>query len=95
MLERETGIPSMTVARFVRAYGSDVKVPASGSLKDSILIVDEASMLAKTDQLKLIEIANRDDVGRLIFVGDARQLGAVDAGKPFALVQHAGIKPRA
>ena len=31
-------------------------------------------------------------MGRLIFVGDARQLGAVDAGKPFALVQYAGIE---
>lgn len=91
MLERETGIPSMTVARFIKAYGADAKAPVPESLKGAILIVDEASMLANTDQLKLIEIANRQDVARLVFVGDARQLGAVDAGKPFALVQDGGI----
>ena len=91
MLERETGIPSMTVARFIKAYGMDAKAPVPESLKGSVLIVDEASMLANTDQLKLIEIANRQDVARLVFVGDARQLGAVDAGKPFALVQDGGI----
>jgi conjugative relaxase-like TrwC/TraI family protein len=92
MLERDTGIPSMTVARFIKAYGTDTRAPVPESLKGSVLIVDEASMLANTDQLKLIEIANRHDVARLVFVGDARQLGAVDAGKPFALVQDAGIQ---
>lgn len=91
MLERDTGIPSMTVARFIKAYGTDAKAPVPESLKGAILIVDEASMLANADQLKLIEIANRQDVARLVFLGDARQLGAVDAGKPFALVQDAGI----
>ena len=92
MLERDTGIPSMTVARFIKAYGTDSKAPVPDSLKGSVLIVDEASMLANGDQLNLIEIANRHDVARLVFVGDARQLGAVDAGKPFALVQDAGIQ---
>ena len=92
MLERDTGIPSMTVARFIKAYGEGAKATAPESLKGSVLIVDEASMLANGDQLKLIEIANRHEVARLVFVGDARQLGAVDAGKPFALVQNAGIQ---
>lgn len=92
MLERDTGIPSMTVARFIKAYGTDARAPVPESLKGSVLIVDEASMLANTDQLKLIEIANRQNVARLVFVGDARQLGAVDAGKPFALVQDARIQ---
>ena len=92
MLERDTTIPSTTVARFIKAYGGYGKAPEQPSLTGSILIVDEASMLANTDQLKLIEIANRHDVARLVFVGDARQLGAVDAGKPFALVQDAGIE---
>jgi conjugative relaxase-like TrwC/TraI family protein len=92
MLERDTGIASMTVARFVKTYGAESKAPAPASLKGAVLIVDEASMLANADQLQLIEIANRHDVARLVFVGDSRQLGAVDAGKPFALVQDAGIE---
>ncbi|MBX9829554.1 MAG: conjugative relaxase [Xanthobacteraceae bacterium] len=91
-LERETGVPSMTVARFIKTYGGEASSAGKESLRGNVLIVDEASMLANADQLKLIEIANRYEVGRLIFVGDSRQLGAVDAGKPFALVQDAGIE---
>lgn len=92
MLERETGVPSMTVARFVKLHGDELNSAARENLRDAILIVDEASMLANADQLRLIEIANRAEVGRLVFVGDSRQLGAVNAGKPFALVQDAGIE---
>lgn len=91
MLERDTGIVSMTVARFVKAYGADAKAPKADSLKGAVLIVDEASMLPNADLLKLVDIANRHKAARLVFVGDTRQLGAVDAGKPFALVQEAGI----
>lgn len=92
MLERKTGIPSMTVARFIKLHGGEPNAAARENLRGNILIVDEASMLANADQLRLIEIANRHEVGRLVFVGDTRQLGAVDAGKPFALVQDAGIE---
>lgn len=92
MLERDTGIPSMTVARFIKAYGGDAKALAPDSLKGAVLIVDEASMLPNGDLLKLVEIANRHEAARLVFVGDTRQLGAVDEGKPFALVQDAGIE---
>jgi conjugative relaxase-like TrwC/TraI family protein len=89
-LERDTGIAAMTVARFVRAYeagGPD----ADRSLAGHVIVVDEASMLANTDQLRLIDIANRAGADRLIFVGDRKQLGAVDAGKPFDLIQRAGV----
>ena len=92
MLERDTGIPSMTLARFIRGYGPDAKAPNADSLKGAVLIVDEASMLPNADLLKLVDIANRHEAARLVFVGDTRQLGAVDAGKPFALVQEAGIE---
>lgn len=38
----------------------------------------------------LIGIANRLEVGRLALVGDTRQLGAVEAGKPFEQIQADG-----
>ena len=91
-LERDTGIASMTIARFLKAYGGEIDNAAKAELAGSVLVVDEASMLANADQLKLIEVANRLDVARLVLIGDARQLGAVDAGKPFALAQDAGIE---
>ncbi|GGD79283.1 MobF family relaxase [Croceicoccus mobilis] len=90
-LERDTGIASMTVSRFLKAYGGEVGKTDRAELAGSVLVVDEASMLANADQLKLVEIANRLQVARLVLIGDAKQLGAVDAGKPFALAQGAGI----
>jgi conjugative relaxase-like TrwC/TraI family protein len=98
MLQRETGIESMTVARFLKAHdavlapGPDPKAVAEArvALGDAAILVDEASMLSNADQLKLVTLANRLEVGRMAFVGDARQLGAVDAGKPFSVMQQAG-----
>ncbi|WP_156681164.1 MobF family relaxase [Sphingomonas profundi] len=98
MLERETGIPSMTVARFLKSHekllGSSpdrsALADARRSLGGAAILVDEASMLSNMDQLKLVQIANLIGVGRMALVGDARQLGAVDAGKPFSLMQQAG-----
>ncbi|NNM78041.1 conjugative relaxase [Sphingomonas sp. ID1715] len=94
MLQRETGIASSTVARFLKRYEALLDGGALGadvpSLKGAALLVDEASMLANADQLKLMVLAEKLEVGRLAFVGDARQLGAVDAGKPFSIMQQAG-----
>ena len=99
MLERDTGIASMTIDRFIRSHKwllgervSEEKLDmARGMFRGSILLVDEASMMANDKALLLARIADRLEVGRLAFVGDKRQLGAVDAGKPFELLQAAGI----
>ena len=98
MLQRETGIPSMTVARFLKGHEKllgnapdrGALIEARHSLRGSAILIDEASMLSNGDQLKLVRLANLIGVGRMAFVGDARQLGAVDAGKPFSLMQQAG-----
>jgi conjugative relaxase-like TrwC/TraI family protein len=98
MLQRETGIESMTVARFLKAHDRLLAhspdrtglAAARASLGGAAILVDEASMLSNADQLKLVRLANLIGVGRLAFVGDARQLGAVDAGKPFSVMQQAG-----
>ena len=98
MLQRETGIESMTVARFLKAHEGLLSpnpdrvrlASARASLGGAALLVDEASMLSNGDHLKLVQLANLIGIGRMAFVGDARQLGAVDAGKPFSVMQQAG-----
>jgi len=99
MLERDTGIRSQTLARFLKDWGRLIDEPANGArhaeakaaLKDHVLILDEASMVSNADKEQLIRIANLAGVHRLVLMGDRRQLGAVDAGKPFALLQQGGI----
>jgi conjugative relaxase-like TrwC/TraI family protein len=100
MLERDTGIRSMTIARFLAQWGRLLHEPgnatllseARSALGDHVLVLDEASMVSNEDKAKLVRLANLAEVHRLVLVGDKRQLGAVDAGKPFDLVQQAGIK---
>lgn len=102
MLERDTGIASMTIARFLGTHGrllDDRTSPqrldmARAMFRGSILLVDEASMVSNDQVLKLTALAQRLEVGKLAFVGDKRQLGAIDAGKPFEVLQ-AGKTPTA
>lgn len=95
-LGSEVGIESMTVARFAYQHAalldprasSHQRHAASEKLRGSLVIVDEASMLSVQDATKLLQIANAAGVARVALVGDSRQLGAVEAGKPFAQAQH-------
>ncbi len=99
MLERDTGIRSQTLARFLKDWGKLIDEPGVGvhrteakaALKDHVLVLDEASMVSNADKEQLIRIANLAGVHRLVLMGDRKQLGAVDAGKPFALLQQGGI----
>ena len=99
MLETETGIPSITIARFLGTHGkllSEKTSPhrlemAKAMFKGAVLLVDEASMVSNDQAYKLTAIAERLEVGRLAFVGDKRQLSAIDAGKPHEVMQAANI----
>jgi conjugative relaxase-like TrwC/TraI family protein len=98
MLEKDTGIPSMTLHRFLGQHrrlldgsaGKGEMAAAREDYRDTILVLDEASMVSNRDQDRLIRLANSLEVDRLVLMGDEKQLGAVEAGKPFALAQQAG-----
>lgn len=99
MLERDTGIRSMTLARLLKSWAPlledpgnpDLMAEARAALGDRILVLDEASMVSNSDKERLVTLANLAGARRLVLIGDSRQLGAVDAGKPFDIVQKAGI----
>ena len=99
MLERDTGIASMTVARFLKRYagllGGGNKVALAAARKElggTVVLLDEASMVGNADKEKLVGLANLLELGRFAAIGDRKQLGAVDAGKPFDLMQQAGVE---
>lgn len=96
-LGEDVGIHAMTVARFVATHRSLLdpekagQMPAGAAdLRGAVLLVDEASMLSTADARTLVAIANAAGVARLTMIGDAKQLGAVEAGKPFADMQVPG-----
>ena len=99
MLERETGIPSMTVTRFLRRHrdllegGDPARVAeARAAMRGTVVLLDEASMVGNADKEKLVRLANLLELDRFASIGDRKQLGAVDAGKPFDVMQQAGVE---
>ena len=55
-------------------------------------MVDESSLASSAPVRDLLRIATTLRVPRVVLVGDERQLGAVEAGKPFAQLKVAGIE---
>jgi len=99
MLERETGIASMTVARFLRQHsvlledgGKAQLAAARQQMRGTVVLLDEASMVGNADKENLVRLANLLELGRFASIGDRKQLGAVDAGKPFDVMQQAGVE---
>ncbi len=63
-----------------------------GAYAKTILVVDEGSLASTVQARDLLRIAAELRIPRVVLVGDAKQLDAVDAGKPFAQLQAAGMQ---
>ena len=99
-LEAEAGIRSETLQRFLarNAGVAEGRLTAKGergmraSFRRTVLVVDEGSLASTVQARDLLRIADRLRIPRVVLVGDEKQLDAVDAGKPFAQLQQAGMK---
>ena len=99
-LAAEAGIESETLQRFLArnagvAAGRLSKRGARemrAAFAKTILVVDEGSLASTVQARDLLRIANEVRIPRVVLVGDAKQLDAVDAGKPFAQLQGAGMQ---
>lgn len=94
MLKSDAGIEAQTVSSFVNQHlraamaGQGEAFDASrAALKDTMLVLDEASLVANKPMNDLVAIANRLGVDRLVMIGDRAQLQPIDAGKAFTLIQ--------
>ena len=63
-----------------------------GDFSNTVLVVDEGSLASTVQARDLLRIANTLRIPRVVLVGDEKQLDAVDAGKPFAQLQQAGMQ---
>ncbi|BAY42166.1 hypothetical protein NIES2111_65620 (plasmid) [Nostoc sp. NIES-2111] len=85
VLGQELDIQAETVARLLVSEAQAQTEP------NQIWVVDEAGLLSAKDALALLERATLEQA-RVLFVGDTKQLSAVEAGNPFKSLQQAGIK---
>ncbi|MDE0702947.1 MAG: relaxase domain-containing protein, partial [Rhodospirillaceae bacterium] len=98
-LASEAGIGTETLQRFLArnagvAEGRLTRKAAKAmraAFAKTILVVDEGSLASTVQARDLLRIANELRIPRVVLVGDAKQLDAVDAGKPFAQLQAAGM----
>ena len=98
-LAAEAGIDSQTLQGFLARHAgvADGRLTKRGAREmraafaKTILVVDEGSLASTVQARDLLRIAAALRLPRVILVGDARQLDAVDAGKPFAQLQAAGM----
>ena len=99
-LAAEAGIQSETLQMFLarNAGVAEGRLTRKGAKEmraafaKTILVVDEGSLASTVQARDLLRIANEIRIPRVVLVGDAKQLDAVDAGKPFAQLQAAGMK---
>lgn len=82
-LGKKADIESRTVASLLATGGA--------KLDDThVLVVDEAGQLGNRQATRLLEIS-RTTGARLILLGDTRQTGAIEQGKPFWLMMRLGM----
>lgn len=79
----KSGIESQTIAAFRQR-------DAVGLSEKSLIIVDEAGMVATKDMHDVLHQAEAANA-RIVLVGDVQQLKAIEAGRPFAQLQEAGM----
>lgn len=82
-LGASAGVESRTVASLLASAGY-------GLTDRHVLVLDEAGQLGNRQALRMLEIS-RITGARLILLGDNRQTGAIEQGKPFWLLQRLGL----
>ena len=99
-LGKESGIASETLQGFLArnagvAEGRLTRKAARkmrGDFSKTVLVVDEGSLASTVQARDLLRVSNTLRIPRVVLVGDEKQLDAVDAGKPFAQLQRAGMQ---
>ena len=95
---QEAGVHAETIAHFIwhnEKHATNPNTPAAQArrdeLKDTIIVVDETSMVSNGDMLKMLVIAEALGIEKIALIGDRQQLLPIDAGKAFAMMQAAKI----
>ena len=99
VLAVEGGIGATTLQWLLTRYGAIAEGTASEeeierareTFRDTVVVVDESSMVGTVQMRDLQRILEPLGVARLVLVGDSLQLRSVDAGQPFRLLQRAGM----
>ena len=90
----DLGIETMTLAKFLIQTNKSLNnnpSKAKEALGNSLIVLDEASFASSHDLFLLLTITERLGA-RLLLIGDIKQMGAIEAGKPFYLLLGMGMQ---
>lgn len=98
-LKEEAGVDGWTLQRFLLKYDGVARGRLSSrgrqalnkEWRDRILVVDESSLASTRQMRDLFLIARKIGIPKLALIGDEKQLGPVEAGKIFELLQARGL----
>src|SRR3546814_13933943 len=82
-LGQDAAIDSRTVAALLGGGGHDIT-------DRHVLVVDEAGQLGSRQAQRILQISH-DTGARVLLLGDNKQTGAIEQGKPFWLMQKLGL----
>jgi conjugative relaxase-like TrwC/TraI family protein len=85
VLAEESGLPSETLAKFLYEQERPEVDPAFRLAPNEVVVLDESAMVSTKDLARLVQTVQQAG-GKLVLLGDHRQLGAVDAGGLFRLL---------
>lgn len=81
---KKLGVPSRTLISFLQSSRQSLH-------PQKVLVVDEAG-LVPTRLMKKLSLQVEKHGGRLVLLGDIRQLPAIESGRPFAQLQKSGME---
>ena len=97
LLGAEAGIPSRTLQNFLARH-QDIEKQDKSELEalrkehwNTVLVVDEASMIGTRQMESLFGITDRLGIERVVLVGDSKQLRSIEAGQSFRQLQQHGM----
>jgi conjugative relaxase-like TrwC/TraI family protein len=94
-LQNDAGIDSQTISRFLAVHdnfinGGKAIEEVQREMAGKVLLVDEASLASSKQVHGLLKFSALTGT-KLILMGDTKQLGAVEAGRPFQQLQENGM----
>lgn len=100
-LQGSAGIPSKTLHKHLSQAGRDVarlrsatperRAEIEAKYAKQVWVVDEASQVNNGAMRRLLDLSTKLGA-RTVHIGDTAQLGAIEAGKPFARMVHNGLR---
>lgn len=80
---KEEGLDAHTLASFLKTKNKPID-------SQTLILLDEAAVVGSRQMERLMKIVEGMQA-RLVLIGDTKQTEAIEAGRPFAQLQHAGM----